>query len=147
MQKNPTHSKRDLEQLIFDVAEHQADKDFRELYAIMRGKQVFVPIDRGSIPAAAAAGEQYVTTANDCLKMQYVIGPNGQFLIPSATSEDSPIVQNGYVGMDWTAFLQMVAKLDSSFFGALLQGKTSWVAFDRDRINYILGGTWDRPIG
>ncbi|MBL8507930.1 hypothetical protein [Chitinimonas sp. JJ19] len=135
-----------MEQLIFDVAEHQADKDFRELYALMQGKQVFVPIDKASIPAGAAVGEQYVTTANDCLKMQYVIGPNGQLLAPSATCEDSPMVKNGYVGMEWTAFLQMVAKLDNSFFGALLQGKTSWVAFDRDRISYILGGAWDRPI-
>jgi hypothetical protein len=40
--------------------------------------------------------------------------------------------------MDWLDFLNMVTKLEPSSTGALLQGKTSWIAFSRKHVRYIL---------
>jgi len=129
---------RDLEQLIFDVAEHQSDKDFHLLYKVMANRHVFVPADTNTIPADAAPGEKYTTKFGDRVSMRYVTGPNNLLLVPAATQESAPILKDGYLGMDWFDFLRMVLKLDQTFYGALLQGKTSWVAFDRERIRYIL---------
>lgn len=129
---------RDLEQLIFDVAEHQRGADFELLYRRMADRHVYVPIDPASLPAAAAEGERYQTQRGDRLKMRIVTGPNGEVMIACATCEDSSMLKDGFVGMEWRDFLQMVSKLDASCYGTLLQGQTSWVAFDRERIGYIL---------
>lgn len=139
LKSKKAHDHRDLEQLIFDVAEHQSDKDFHLLYKLMVNRTVFVPAETSTIPASAVPGEKYLTKRGDRISMRYVAGPNNLLFVPAATQEILPILKDGYLGMEWFDYLNMVLKLDESFYGALLQGKTSWVAFDRERIRYILG--------
>jgi len=129
---------RDLEQIIYDIAENKIDRDFHILYERMSNRHVFVPVDPTTVPVEATEGKKYVTTSTDRLRMRTVIGPNNLVLVPCATNEESMLLKDGYLGMDWFDFLEMFMKLDTSFYGVVLQGKTSWVVFDRDRTKYIL---------
>jgi hypothetical protein len=129
---------RGLEQVIYDVAEHQADKDFQLLYELMAERQVFAPVDMNTLPVGAIGGETVVTSDADRIRMRTVLGPNNLVLVPCATCADSALLKGGHVGMDWFNFLEMFLKLDDSFYGVLLQGRTSWVVFDRERTKYIL---------
>ncbi|BBB68495.1 hypothetical protein UNDYM_4242 [Undibacterium sp. YM2] len=130
--------KHDLEQVIYDVAEYQTDEGFHLLYQLMEKRSVFVPADPASLPKAATPGEKYVTTAADRVLLRYVTLPNNQLAVPGYTRKDMPNLANGYVEMEWLELLQMALKLDASFYGVLIQGQKSWVAFDRERIQYIL---------
>ncbi len=128
---------RDIEQVIYDVAESNKDEDFHRLYELLLDKELYIPIDTDSLPKNAVSGSKIVTDASNQIKVKNVIGPDGQLMIPSSTLREAPLVQGGYVGIEWFEYLEMVLKVPEAW-GALLQGKTSYVGFDKERINYIL---------
>jgi len=90
------------------------------------------------LPKGALPGSKIVTDSSNQIRIKNVQGPNGQLLVPSATSPEHPIVQGSYVGINWFDCLEMVLKIPEAW-GVLLQGKTSYVGFDKERIRYILG--------
>jgi hypothetical protein len=129
---------RDIEQVIFDVAENNKDEDYHRLYELLVGKELYMPVDPASLPQDVAPGSKITTDASNQIRIKNVQGPNGQFLIPASTSSEHQIVQGGHVGINWLEYLEMVLKVPGTW-GALLQGKTSYVGFDKERIKYILG--------
>ena len=58
-------------------------------------------------------------------------------LVPAATSEQHSMVNGGYVGMEWKGLLELVLKMPNAW-GVLVQGQTSYVALDNERIKYVL---------
>jgi len=54
-----------------------------------------------------------------------------------ATQSTHPSLRQSYVGIQWVDVLQLSLKLDNNF-GVLLQGETSWVMFDEQRVRHIL---------
>ncbi|CAN7706943.1 hypothetical protein LJR066_005757 [Acidovorax sp. LjRoot66] len=128
---------RDVGQLIFDIAEHQRDADFHLLYQRMSGREVFVGIDRTSLPASIEAGAPYTTQASDRLRMQSVSIPHHGAWSSAAILASHPSLAGAHVGMQWLDFLKMTQRLPE-LRGAVLQGKASWVAFDKERIAYVL---------
>jgi len=128
----------DLEDLIYEVAEHQRDKDFHELYRRLMDREVFVPVDPSSLPPEAKSGQTIITDASASIRMRTVPAPNGQGLVPGATRQDSPILKGGYVGMSWVGLLEMSLKVNPPLYGVLLQGQRSWVALDLARVRYVL---------
>jgi hypothetical protein len=131
---------RDIEQVIFDIAEHQRDTDFHLLYKLMRNKEVFVGINKASIPSGARPGAPYVTKESDQLEMKSVIIPNNGSWSSAATLSSHPTLSGSYAGMQWFDFLEMTLKV-TELRGAVLQGKTSWIAFDKKRIAYVLANS------
>lgn len=129
---------RNLEDLIYDIAEHMRDADFLELYERMRNREVFVPLVQSSLPANVRAGQTVTSATEHPLVMRTISGPNGQVLIPCATLQSAQVLREGYAGMRWEAFLEMMLKSGTEIFGVLLQGQRSWVAFDRQRVRHIL---------
>ncbi|WOB06888.1 hypothetical protein [Piscinibacter gummiphilus] len=129
--------RRDIEQLIFDIAEHQREADFHLLYKLMAGREVFVGINRASLPTSIEPGVPYTTQASDRLEMKTVSIPNHGAWSSAATLASHPLLAGSYVGMQWFDFLRMTRKVPE-LRGAALQGKTSWVAFDKERIAYVL---------
>ena len=127
-----------LEDLIYEIAEHQRDADYRTLYREMQEREVFVPIVRASIPSGAQPGQAITSSAAAPIQMCFVSGPNGAPLVPCATHKDVSLLKDGYAGMPWRGFLEMVLKVDATFYGALLQGRRSWIAFDRQRVQHML---------
>ena len=136
--KKNNEDPRDVEQVIYDVAESNKDEDFHRLYELLIDKELYIPIDPASLPKDTLPGSKIVTDSSSQIRVKTVQGPGGQFLVPSSTSTEHQIVQSGYVGMKWFDYLEMVLKIPEAW-GALLQGKTSYVGFDKERIKYILG--------
>jgi len=128
----------DLEDLIYEVAEHQRDKDFHELYRRMNGREVFVPVVSSSLPQDAKPGQTITTDSSVSIQMRSVPAPNGQGMVPCATQHESPILKDGYVGMSWVGLLKMSLKANPPLYGVLLQGQRSWVALDLARVRYVL---------
>lgn len=135
--KKPKNDSRDIEQVIFDVAEYNKDEDYHRLYELLIDRALFLPVDPESIPKGHEPGSRIVTDPSMQIRVRYVQGPNGETLVPCATLETAPMVRAGYIGMDWFEYLEMVLRVPSAS-GALIQGKTSWVGFDQERIQYIL---------
>lgn len=129
---------QDIEALIFEIAEHRRDEDFHLLYERMRGRTVFVPVDLSTLPEAAGAGGEYVVGPHDRVHARSVAAPDGRQIAVCATRADAGLLRTGYCGMEWLDFLEMVQKLDAAIGGALLQGATSWIIFDRGQIGDIL---------
>ena len=50
---------------------------------------------------------------------------------------DVSLLKDAYAGMPWHGLLERVLKVDASFYGALLQGRRSWIAFDRQRAQHM----------
>jgi hypothetical protein len=128
----------ELEDLIYEIAEHQRDADYKTLYREMQGREVFVPIVRASLPSDARAGQAIKSSAAAPIQMRFVSGPNGAPLVTCATHPDVGLLKDGYAGMPWRGFLEMVLKVDATFYGALLQGRRSWIVFDRQRVLHML---------
>jgi hypothetical protein len=129
---------RDVEDLIYEIAEHRRESDFQALYLQMRKREVFVPIVKSSLPPGVAPGQTVTSTAEHPLSMRTVSAPDGSALIPCATRPDAQLLRDGYAGMPWESFLEMVLKSGVEIYGALLQGQGSWIAFDRQRVRQIL---------
>ena len=129
---------RDLEKIIFDIAEYQKDEDFHLLYRLLRNREVFIPIDPSTLPRSAIPGDRILLSASDQVHISYVKGPNDLLFVPACTTIHASILQRGYAGIQWIDFLKMTLKMESTMFGALLQGESSWVAFDMKKISYIL---------
>lgn len=137
---------RDLEDLIFAVAEHRRDEDLRAVYALMKGRRVFVPAEPSTFPSTARPGESIVTGPADRIRLRTVTGPRGERLVPGATSTKAAVLASGFVEMNWTDFLAMVVRMDSSVQGAILQGERSWIMLDRERVRYVLSGAWESRV-
>ncbi len=141
LKKSPDAVERDLEKLIHDVAAHRADKDFQTLYQMMAGRNVFVPADLTTLQSGGTEAQEYAMNAeqvHDQLKIRSIRLRNKMLAAVASTTIESRILRDGYVGMGWLEFLAMTATFDATFYGAVLQGKTSWVAFDRERIETVI---------
>ena len=132
------HDPRDLEQMLFDIAEHQRDEDFNLLYERLWGREIYVPVDASSIPSHVPPGQKYTSTTDDRITMRSSKLPDGRPIAMAATRTDAGMLAAGYVGMQWEDLLDMVLKLPPEYLGFVLQGKTSWVVFDRQRTANIL---------
>lgn len=129
----------DLEDLIYEVAEHQRDSDFHELYSRMKGREVFVPVVPSSLPLDAKPGQTFTTSSSVSIQIRSGPAPNGQgSLVLCATRQDSPILEGAYVGMTWIGLLEMSLEVDPPAWGVLLQGHRSWVAFDLACVREVL---------
>ena len=135
--RKPKKDNRDIEKVIFDVAEFNKNEDFHRLYELMIGRELFLPVDPDTLPKNSMPGDKIVTDSSMQIKVKNVQAPNGDTLVPCATIESSQLLQGGYIRMGWFGFLEMVLKIPEAS-GVLIQGETSWVGFDKDRVQYIL---------
>ena len=134
--KSPADN-RDLESLIYDIAENQRNEDYVALYDRLQTTTLFLPVDADSLPARIAPGEKYVVTSADCIKMPLAFVPEIGDCAPIATHRNCRMLERGYVEVTWFDFLRLVARLPGSP-GALLQGVRSWIVFDSGRVTYIM---------
>jgi hypothetical protein len=131
---------QDLEQLLFNLAEHKKEEDYQLLFQLMAAAEVFVPADLKSMPANAKPGQPYKTQPGDNVAVKTVQVPGLGSCVAGSTTQSSPLVAGGYVGMTWLGLLEMALKIEACR-GVLLQGQTSWIALDRQRVEYALSLT------
>ncbi|MEL7358843.1 MAG: hypothetical protein AAFN40_20070 [Cyanobacteria bacterium J06560_6] len=137
---NQTTDSRDVEQLIYDIAEQPKDQDYQQLYQHLTGQTLYIPVEKDSLddaPSAVHLGETLHSTDDQQVPMCSVAGPRGDSFVPLATTAANPMVANGYVGMRWLEALSTVMKIDT-VEGVLLQGTNSWICIYKPQIAKIL---------
>ncbi|MCB0352222.1 MAG: hypothetical protein KDD64_01820 [Bdellovibrionales bacterium] len=129
---------KDLEQTIFEIAEHQRDEDYYSLYSLLRERTVYLPIDGDSLSPSAKTGERHATTANEGLNARLVqIDQCEEPFLLATTNSENQSLKDAYVEIEWIEFLKMASQLPD-LGGIMLQGEKSWVAFDSARVSFIL---------
>jgi hypothetical protein len=127
---------RDIDQLIYDIAEYQRTKDYEILYKLMTETIFFCPVDSESIKNIPQ-GEKYITKSADKIKT-YFVEMNGLKLIPFYTSNNDERLKTSYFEIDGIDALKMVLE-SKGISGLLIQNnKNSWVGFDEQKIRWIL---------
>ena len=129
--------KRDIDRLIFEVAEHKREEDYQALFLAIKGKTFHCPVD----PASAAAiprGAAYVTQAHDALRIPCLASINGLKLVPLFTSANDKRLSAGRFAIEGLEALVMAFKT-AGVDGVLFQNnRDSWVGVDKERIKRVL---------
>ncbi len=131
---------RDIEQLIYDIAEHARDEDYTELYESLADRLLFIPVDKDSldsIPNDIKSGELLSAETSTQVPVRYVSGPRGDSFMPVVTAKTSPMVADGYARVYWLEALTMALNINE-VVGILLQGENSWIGFYKPQIEHIL---------
>lgn len=128
---------RDIETVISEIAAHKKDEDYQRLYALLFTQDLCVPVDPATLPAHMPSGSKLEANRPSSVRIRTVRGPRGALLIPCATHDEAQMVKDGYVKMTSADYLGLVRKVAPAW-GAIIQGKTSWVGFDKKRISAIL---------
>ncbi|MGC1528869.1 MAG: hypothetical protein WA783_22690 [Phormidesmis sp.] len=134
----PDH--RELEQLLFDIAEHARDEDYDELYETLLTTELFVSVKSASIAATQnhlKPNKVALADASTPVQIREITGPREDLFMPVATNEDAPILTEGYVKMLWLEALKKALTV-KSVAGIKLQGENSWVCFYKPQIEQIL---------
>jgi len=138
--KRAKKDSRDLEQVIFDIAEHNREADFHLFYRLMLTREVYLPINKASLPTAAEPGVPYVLQEadnyEDVMVTTVSIANNGSW-IPAFTQPAHPILADGCMKMTWLGFLKMAQ--NTTLQGAFIQGEKSWLALRKEHIPGVLG--------
>ena len=136
-----TVSSPDIEQLLFNIAEHARDEDYHQLYQGLISKELFIPIVQDSslrsISEPSQSGDTFDPNDGSTLQIRNAEGPRKEPLVPLATKATLPIVATARVGMYWLDALAMVLK-NAEVDGILLQGENSWICFYKPQIENIL---------
>lgn len=128
---------RDIEQVLVDISENHNKDDYKHLYTLLKDEEVFIPVPSSSIPEGSKTGEKYIPESTEQLKIKSILGPNDQPLVPAATKSTCAMLRDSYLSMNWIDFLNLVQKTEDTD-GTFLEGETSWVRLDKERINNIL---------
>jgi len=131
---------RKLEQLLFDIAEHARDEDYDELYETLLTTELFVSVESASLDATQNHRKPNAVAQADAstpLQIHKTTGPREDLFMPVATSENAPILTEGYVKMLWLEALKKALTV-KSVAGIKLQGENSWVCFYKPQIEQIL---------
>ena len=126
---------RDTERLIFDIAEYNRDSDFEELYKRLNDATLYMPVERTSLPDDMLPGHLFQVRSGDQIRACTVDVPTLGTCLSVATHESAEMLKGGHVCIQWQEFLKMTQACNTA--GALVQGKTSWVALDNERIRCI----------
>lgn len=130
----------DLEQLIYDIAEHARDEDYDLLYQSLYDRELFIPVEQEALKSLSEhveSGSPFQTDGNAAARMRNVEGPKGEAMIPVVTQPGLPMVVEAHVGMYWREALGMVLKTEE-VAGILLHGENSWIVFYKPQIENIL---------
>ncbi len=71
-----TKDHRDIDQIVFDIAESQQDKDYIALYKSLPNTQLYMPIVPESLPHGSTEAQEILTDKNSQIKTRKIIGPN-----------------------------------------------------------------------
>lgn len=126
---------RSLDEIVYDIAEHQKEEHYQELYEALPGSMLFVPVDASTLPQIPEGG--YQVAENDSIEMQFIDGPGGKKFVSGATAVDHLSVQQGSVKMEAIAIMIMMLEVPEAE-GFMLQSKTSFIGFERDWVKAMV---------
>ncbi|HTD24719.1 MAG TPA: hypothetical protein VK738_18830 [Terriglobales bacterium] len=126
----------DIDQLIFEIAEHKRDSDYESFFKLLKGRPFFCPVDPATI-AGIPKGSSYRVQANDAIRIPFA-NINGVKLVPLFTFQGDKRLAKGYFEIEGLEALRMATKAPG-IDGVLFQNKdNSWVGLDLKKIKWIL---------
>jgi len=125
---------RDLDQVIFDIAEHQRPGDHERLFRLLRGRELYVRVLASSIPSS---GQTHVVGTNDVILVEQARLPNGLRCAAFFVHKSDARLGLHFVAMTSAEAFRMVER--SPDLDALLiqNARQSWVAFLRAELPRI----------
>ena len=128
--------KRDVDQVIFDIAEHGRAADHDRLFALLRDRELFSMVVGSSVPFRD--GEKRTVAAGDQISLVAATLPNGLQCAAFFVDRNDSRLGDRYVGMTLVEAIRMVQRTPD-LGGLLIQNsKQSWVGFPRDALPGIL---------
>ena len=127
---------RDIDRLIFDIAEQKRRRDFDLLCRRLRDMNLFAPI--GETNVEVPSGTTHVVAPGDAVKLPTVSLADGRSVVPFCVAQDDPRLGLRYAGMKAAEAFRMTLKMPE-VHGLILQNRgISWVAFLRHDIERAL---------
>ena len=120
--------KRDIDQVVFDVAERRRPRDSRRLFELLRGRELFSPVASSNVPFVD--GGRLTVQEGDDIKLKTGKLPNGMSCVVLYVHRHDSRLAAPYIGITMPDALDMVAKMEID--SLLIQGgRESWVAFPK----------------
>jgi len=127
----------DIDQLIFDIAEHKRAKDYEAFCKLLEGRVFFCQIDPASTPEIPR-GVPYRTQGDNGLKATGLATINGLTLVPLYTFQGDARLKNSYIEIEGIEALRM-AERGTGIDGLLFQNsRDSWVVLNIKQIKSLL---------
>ena len=126
--------KRDIDQLIFDIAEHKRPRDHKRLFQLLQGRELFTSVASSNIPFED--GKSITVKAGDVINLKTAKLPNGMVGIVFFIHRGDSRLGEPYAGFAVRDALDMVIKTNAD--AMLIQNEgDSWVAFPRGELPAI----------
>jgi hypothetical protein len=126
----------DIDELIFEIAEHKRDQDYQSFFKLIKGRSFFCPVDPAST-AGIPQGSPYQVKAGDGIRVPFT-NISGLKLIPLFTTQGDQRLAKGYFEIEGLEALRMATRA-AGVHGVLFQNKDySWVGLDQKKIKWVL---------
>lgn len=126
--------KRDIDQVIFDIAEHQRPRDHERLFQLLQERELFTPIASSNVPFED--GASITVKPGDVINLKTAKLPNGMVCIVFYVHRSDSRLGEPFAGFAVRDALDMVIKTTAD--AMLIQNvRDSWVAFPRGELPAI----------
>lgn len=125
----------DLDQLIFDIAEHKLESDLETLYQILPEEEFYLPM---KMISARKPGEAFKTGQGDQVATSKL--PNGMIMVSIYTR--TTIMRTSFGGMTGKEALRMILKMDGVDGLIVINKSNSWVGINKAVAADILNGRY-----
>ena len=133
---SPDTDPRDIDRLIFDIAEQHRRRDFDLLCRRLRDMNLFAAIAETNVQVPA--GTMHVVQPGETVKLPRTSLADGRAVVPFCVAQDDPRLGLRYAGIPAAEAFRMTLNTPD-VQGLILQNRgISWVAFLRDDIERAL---------
>jgi hypothetical protein len=132
-----TKDERNIEQVMADITEHHNERDYTQLFFLLKDQDIFIPVNTSVIPNESKNGDVYHPESMSEIKIFRILGSEEEVLIPAALTVTCDILNDGYMRMAWNDFLTMISN-KNDIEGATLECDSYWVKLGKNRINHTL---------
>lgn len=126
--------RRDINQVIFDIAQYHRPRDHRRLFKLLRDRELFASIASSSVPVED--GRQLIVAAGDNIQLKTGSLSNGMACAVFYVDRNDPRLGPRYSGMAACEAFKMVS--ETQLDALLIQNaQDSWVAFPRQELSAL----------
>ena len=142
----PSPDERDVNQLIFDLAEYGNRRaDVQELYRRLPSMELFAKVLEANFPIETS-GTEHVIGSDEKLGIQAASLPSGQTVVQFFVDRSDPRLQPEYVSMRPREACEMVLKMDNLDGLMLCNPTDSWIASLNPELERLLSQELAEPL-
>jgi hypothetical protein len=127
---------RTPDEVIFDIAEYQRDEDYPALYDALLGCELQVSADIQRKPAESKWGPRYMERVSVTTTARLVRDSAGSVWMAALTPAARATASGDFFGLQWADLLTTALNIPD-VAGLIVQGTTSYVMLDKQRIKHL----------